>query len=133
MLYWLHYYFNRHVGQWVLPMEGTAPYHRPAQKAGEFAGPLTPVLATLSEDGNQMYLVMANGSWTKAVPCRVKLRDFRAAKASGVVISSDKLDGKPLLERKEDAVSDFPVSITPEEMSCTLPPHAVVFVTLARS
>ncbi len=133
LLYWLYYYFNRHVGQWVLQMDGTAPYHRPAQKAEEFAGPLTPVLATLSESGDEIYLVMANGSWTRAVPCRVKLRDFRAAKARGVVISSDRLDGKPLLERKDEAVSDFPVVTTPEEVSCTLPPHAIVFVTLSRS
>ncbi len=133
LLYWLYYHFNRHVGQWVLPMNGTAPYHQPGQNAGEFAGPLTPVLATLSEDGNEIYLVMANGSWTRAVPCRVKLRDFRVAKARGIVISSDQLDGKPLLERKEDAVSDLPVATTPEEVNCTLPPHAIVFVTLSRS
>ncbi len=133
LLYWLYYYFNRHVGQWVLPMDGTAPYHQPGQKAGEFAGPLTPVLATLSADGNEIYLVMVNGSWTRSVPCRLKLRDFRAAKAKGVVISNDKLDAKPLLERKEDAVSDFPVSTTPEEIGCTLGPHAIVFITLSKS
>ncbi len=86
-----------------------------------------------SADGSEIYLVMANGSWTKAVPCRVNLRDFRVAQATGVVISSDKLDAKPLLERKEDAVSDFPVATTPEEVSCTLGPHAIVFVTLSRS
>jgi hypothetical protein len=133
MLYWLYYYFNRHVGRWVLQMDGTAPYHQPGQQAREFAGPLTPVLATLSEDGNEIYLVMANGSWTRAVPCRVKLRDFRAAKAEAVVISSDDLDGKPLLERKEEAVSDLPVVTTPEEVNCTLGPHTVVFVTLSKS
>ncbi len=133
LLYWLYYYFNRHVGQWVLPMDGTAPYHQPGQKAVEFAGPLTPVLATLSADGNEMYLVVANGSWTRSVPCRIKLRDFRAATARGIVISSDKMDGKPLLQKKEDAVSDFPVAATPEELTCTLGPHAIVFVTLLRS
>ena len=133
LLYWLYYYFNRHVGQWVLQMDGSAPYHQRAQEAGESAGPLTPVLATLSGDGNELYLVMANGSWTRSVPCRVTLRGFRAAKARGVVISSDKLDGKPLLERKEEAVSDFPVATTPEEVNCTLGPHAIVFVTLSRS
>jgi hypothetical protein len=133
MLYWLYYYFNRHVGQRVLLMDGTAPYHQPGPKAAEFAGPLTPVLATLSKDGNEIYLVMANGSWTRTVPCRVKLRDFPAAQAKGIVISSDKLDGKPLLERKEEAVSDFPVSTMPEEVNCTLGPHAIAFVTISRS
>jgi hypothetical protein len=133
MLYWLYYYFNRHVGRWVLQMDGTAPYHQPGQQTAEFAGPLTPVLTTLSGDGNEIYLVMANGSWTRTVPCRVNLRDFHAAKARGVAISSDKLDGKPLLQRKEEAVSDFPVDMTGEEMNCTLGPHAIVFVTLSMS
>jgi hypothetical protein len=133
MLYWLYYYFNRHVGQWVLRTDGTAPYHQPGPGAGECAGPLTPVLATWSDDGNEMYLVMANGSWTRAVPCRVMLQGFRAARARGVVLSSNELDGKPLLEKKEEAVSDFPVGTTGEEVNCTLPPHAVVFVTLSRS
>jgi hypothetical protein len=133
LLYWLYYYFNRHVGQWVLPTDGTAPYCRPPRQAAEFAGPLTPVLATLSADGHEIYLVLANGSETKTVPCRVTLRDFRIAKATGVVLASNNLDGKPLLEKKEDAVSDFPVATTPEEVTCTLPPHAIVFVTLTKS
>ena len=133
MLYWLYYYFNRHVGPWVLQMDGTAPYHQPRREAGEFAGPLTPVLATSSGDGNEIYLAMVNGSWTRSVPCLIKLHDFRIAKARAVVISSGKLDGKPLLERKEEAVSDFPVATTPEEVNCTLEPHAIVFVTLSRS
>jgi hypothetical protein len=133
MLYWLYYYFNRHVGEWVLQMDGIAPYHQPGRGAEEFAGPLTPAVATLSGDGREIYLVMANGSWTRAVPCQVRLKDFRAAQARGVVISSDKLDGKPLLERKEEAVSDFPVETTGEVVSCTLPPHAIVFVALERS
>jgi hypothetical protein len=42
------------------------------------------------------------------------------------------LDGKPLLERNEEAVSDLPVSTTGEEVNCTLGPHAIVFVTLSR-
>jgi hypothetical protein len=133
LLYWLYYYFNRHVGQWVLPIDGTAPYHQPRPETGEYGGPLTPVLATLSGDGNEIYLVIANGSWTRAVPCRVKLRGFSAAQARGVVISSDKLEGKPLLKRKEEAVSDLPVATTGEEVNCTLGPHAVAFVTLSRS
>jgi alpha-L-arabinofuranosidase len=133
MLYWLYYYFNRHIGPWVLQMDGTAPFYEPQQGAEKFAGPLTPVLATLSEDENEIYLVMANGSWTRAVPCRLKLQGFRAAKARGIVISSNDLDGKPLLERTEDAVSDLKVDTTGEEVTCTLGPHAVAFVILSRS
>ena len=28
MLYWLYYYFNRHLGEWALLTDGTAPYYR---------------------------------------------------------------------------------------------------------
>ncbi len=130
MLYWLYYYFNRHVGQWVLRTDGTAPYHRPRKGFERFAGPITPVLATLSEDGHEIYLVIANGSWRRPVPCRVHLDGFRTAHAEGTLITSDDLNGKPLLERKADAVFNFPVRTTESEATCTLPPHSVVFLTL---
>jgi len=133
MLYWLYYYFNRHVGEWVLRMDGTAPYHQPRQEAGAFAGPLTPVLATLSRDGREIYLVIANGSWTRAVPCHVNLQNFHADHARGIVITNDKLDGKPLLENRREAVFDFPVSGSGNEANCLVPPHAIVFVTLTGS
>jgi len=55
------------------PYEVAAPYHRPRQEAQEFAGPLTPVLATLSADGHKIYLAIANGSWTRAVACHATL------------------------------------------------------------
>jgi hypothetical protein len=51
----------------------------------------------------------------------------------GFIITNDKLDGKPLLENKEEAVSDFRVSAAGNEASCVVPPHAVVFVKLAGS
>jgi hypothetical protein len=135
LLYWLYYYFNRHVGEWALATEGSAPYHQPQQAAdrAQFSGPLTPTLATLSKDGRELYLVIANGSWTQAVPCCVHLRNFAAARATGVLLTQDQLDGSPLLDRKEDAVKDFPVVHTGDDVTCLLPPHAVVFVTLERA
>ena len=135
MLYWLHYYFNRHVGEWALATDGTAPYYQPTRAADQrrFSGPLTPVLATLSRDERALALVIANGSWTRAVPCRVALRNFAADRITGVVLSSDNLDASSLLARKEDAVQDFPVTREGNTVTCTLPPHAVVFVTLEES
>ncbi len=132
MLYWLYYYFNRHVGEWALATDGTAPFHQPklAADRAQFSGPLTPVLATLSKDERELYLVIANGSWTRSVPCRVQLRNFVAARATGVLLSSDQLDGPPLLDKKEDAVTNFPLAYAGDEVTCTLPAHAVLFVTL---
>ena len=134
MLYWHYYYYNRHLGEWALTMEGVAPYHQPKQEPDRalFSGPLTPALTTLSRDGREIYLVIANGSWARAVPCRVHLQNFTAARATGVALTSHRLDGSPLLGQKEDAVRDFPVACDGTGVTCTLPPHAVVFVTLER-
>jgi hypothetical protein len=120
-------------GRW--PPMVSRPYYQPKQEAdrAQFSGPLTPVLATLSKDERELYLVIANGSWTRSVPCRVHLRNFAAARATGVLLTQDQLDGSPLLDRKEDAVKDFPVVHTGDDVTCLLPPHAVVFVTLERA
>lgn len=136
MLYWLYYYFNRHVGDRALELEGTAPYFVPGPgddpwtKPGELAGPRTPVLATLGADGRTIFLMMANASWDQPADCRVTLRNFAARQAQGVVLSSDNPDARPLLERTEDFVRPLPVNLTPGGLACTLPPHSVSFLTL---
>ena len=66
------------------------------------------------------------------MPCRVQLRNFAVGRAEGVLLTSDRLDGAPLLGRKEDAIMSFPVTQEGSEVTCTLPAHAVVFVTLER-
>lgn len=134
MLYWLYYYFNRCVGETVLPLDGVAPYYEPQAKVDRehFSGPLTPVLATRSKDRKSLYLVIANGSWSRPVPCTAHLVNFAASRLTGVVLSNDKLDGKPLLERKEDLVADYPAKLEAGRVTCAIPPHAVVFLTLTQ-
>ncbi len=133
MLYWLYYYFNRHLGESALQVDGSAPWYRSTRATAELEGPLTPVLASLSSDGHQVYLVIANGSWSRSVPCRVTLRNFRPTSATGIVITNNNLDGKPLLDRKEDAVSDFPIHTAADSADFIMPAHAVVFIMLASS
>jgi len=135
MAYWLFYYFNRHLGEWALDIEGVAPYYQPKEKSdrAKFSGPQTPVLATLSKDESELYLVIANGSWTKPASCNASLANFTAAASAGVMISNDDLDRSPLLDRKEDAVKDFPFAIENGELSCVIPAHSVAFITLRRA
>ena len=109
-----------------MPAKGDDPLTKP----GEFPGPLTPVLATLSQDGKSICLVIVNGSWRRTVPCEVRLRNFEPAAAEGAILSHGDPDGKPLLERKSDAVADFPIALRGQQLACTLPPHSVVFVTV---
>lgn len=130
MTYWLYHYFNRHAGRWVVSIEGTAPYYQGTAAGRVCRGPLTPVVATLGEDGRRLMLIVANGSWGQAVPCRIDARNFAARTAQAVVLSHADPDGYPLLERKEDLVRDLPVSLDGPRLAFTLPPHAVVFVTV---
>jgi len=129
-------YFNRHLGEWALELHGTAPYYVPSAgdassfKEGEYGGPQTPVLATLSKDGSALYVVIANGSWSKAAPCRIEVRNFPISQAHGILLTHTDPDGRPLLERKDDAVSPLPVSIENDVLTCVIPPHAVAFLTM---
>ncbi len=132
MLYWLYYHFNRHVGEWVVDIEGTAPYHVPERaEARSFSAPMTPVLATCSKDGRTLYLVIVNAS-SLPVPCRAEMRNFRPAEATQIALSHADLDGKPLLERAEDFVVDFPMALIGDQLDGVLPPHSVVFMTVRK-
>ena len=132
MNYWLYYYFNRHAGRWVLAIDGTAPYHEGSAGGRTYRGPLTPVVATLSADAQQLYLVLANGSWQATVPARVTLRGFVPRRGTGVVLSHSDPDGDPFLARREDLVRDLSVEIQGQELTTVLPPHAVAFVAIQR-
>ena len=133
MLYWLYYYFNRHVGQTVVELSGTSPYHTP-QRADQLAlsMPLTPALATISQDRRTLFLIVVNGSWNRPVPFQVELRHFQPGQLTGVLLSHDDPDGKPLVERKEEFVHDFPATITGNILRGTIPAHAVVFLSVLR-
>ncbi|HUT33533.1 MAG TPA: hypothetical protein VNE39_08650 [Planctomycetota bacterium] len=130
MFYWLYHCFNRHVGDHVLAIEGTAPFHTGRIGKAEVTGPLTPVLVTASDDGKTVYVVMANGSWAKAYPCRIALRGFDPAKADGIALSHSDPDAHPFVDRREDVVADLPVKLAGREVAFTLPAHSVAFITL---
>ncbi len=90
------------------------------------------MLATLTEDGTELYLVIANGLWDRAVPCRVAVKNFDPVEVAGIVLSHPDPDGKPLLESKEEGVSDLPVLLDGDVLTCTIPPHCVAFISLTR-
>lgn len=136
MLYWLHRTFNEHTGPTLLKISGTAPYYQPDPKTPAaqtlLPGPLTPAVATQSADGNTLYLTIANASWTQYFPCTIQLKHFRPQSATATVLSSSDSKASPLLVKKEDFVSDFPVKTTGPSVQYTLPPHCVVFLTLKK-
>ncbi|MBI4976454.1 MAG: carbohydrate binding domain-containing protein [Spirochaetes bacterium] len=136
MIYWLYYYFNRGLGDWVLGMNGTAPFFTPKKyTAGDErmpSVPATPIMASITEDGGTMQLMAVNASWTQTVPAEITLKDFTAASADGIVLSSGDTNAHPLLERAEDFVSALPVTIKASGISMTLPPHSIAFITVKK-
>lgn len=135
MFYWLFYHFNRHVGEWALETDGTAPWYKPAEGVftkRDASGPLTPMLASLDATGKTLYVVVVNGSWEQTVPCEITLASFPATQATGVYLSDDDLDAYPLVKRKEDFVKPLPLALESDVLRCDLPPHSTVFIDVAR-
>jgi len=130
MNYWLYYYFNRHAGRWVLGIDGTAPYHEGAASGRAYRGPLTPMVATLSADEQQLYLIVANGSWQQTVPAQVTLRGLVPRHGTGVVLSHADPDGDPFLNRRDELVHDLEIEIQGAQLTAKLPPHSVAFLTI---
>ena len=89
-------------------------------------------MATLSDDGSQLFVILASGSWTRTVPCQIELREFLQRQATGIVLSHSDSDGDPFLKRKEDLVSELKVEMNGSQLTTRLPPHAVAFITLQR-
>jgi hypothetical protein len=104
----------------ALATDGTASYYQSARADPALAGPSTPVLASLSSNERQIFLVMANGSWSCAVPCRTDVRGFGRFSATGVALGNAQLDDKPLLRSKEEFVSALPLNVSEEMLSCAL-------------
>ncbi len=132
MNYWLYYYFNRHAGHWVLSLDGTAPYLEGTAKKASAQGALTPAVATLSADGTRLFLIVANGSWTREVPCRIVLKSFPPLRAKGNVLSDSDPDSDPFLERPDRLVHELALAVRGVELQAALPPHSVAFVTVER-
>ena len=130
MNYWLYYYFNRHVCPWVVAIDGTAPYYQGTVYGRTYRGPLTPAVATLSDDGRRLAIIVANGSWQRAMPCRMETRHFTARRAEAVLLTHSDPEGNPLLADKDELVRALPVSLEGAHLTFTLPAHAVAFVSL---
>ena len=130
MNYWLSYYFQRHLGQTVLDLRGTAPYHEGTYEERVYRGPITPAVVTIDADSRRLYAIVANGSWTRSIPCRIELSGFSPGKAAGIVLSNSNPDASPFLNRKEDLVGDLAVHLDGPRLTATLPPHSVTFLTL---
>jgi hypothetical protein len=125
MLFWLFKHFIANTGDKVLAMSGSGPWE-------DKLGPVTPLVATLSGDGRTMFITIANGSWSKAVPMDLMLKDFAAKSTSAVVLTQASEDADPLLPDAIDPCTPLPLKLDGDRVTGALPPHAVVFMTIDR-
>jgi len=140
MLYWLYYYFLRHVGDNLVDFVGTAPFYPAIDRKTEDAttGPVTPVLLTTDTRQQCVFCIIANGSWSNDVPCRFLLKNYPGRLVSKVLLSDDDLDRNPLLNTKDGFVRDIQMNVEVDRQSKstivtgTIPARSVVFLTLER-
>ncbi|HQF13088.1 MAG TPA: hypothetical protein PLS55_04265 [Thermogutta sp.] len=140
MLYWLYYYFLRHVGDNLVDFVGTAPFYPAIDHKTEDAatGPVTPVLLTTDTRQQCVFCIIANGSWSNDVPCRFLLKNYPGRLVSKVLLSDDDLDRNPLLNTKDGFVRDIQMNVEVDRQSKstivtgTIPARSVVFLTLER-
>ena len=131
MLYWLYYYFNRHLGSELVAFEGEAPFYKaPSDPEGAFAAPLTPLVVTREPNGNRLWIILANGSWQTSVPMQLRFRGFRPARYIGTLLTDHDLDGKPLLPPGKTFARPFQARLVEGELRGELPAHSVVFLTV---
>ncbi|MCJ7751982.1 MAG: hypothetical protein MUQ65_12945 [Armatimonadetes bacterium] len=138
--YYLNYYLRQYVGDEVLTTSGTCPYYEQKDVPSDYrytgvvydvSMPEAPVLATRSADGKTVYLVAANATAEKSLPCRVELKGFRAQTAEGKRLSGDP-DGAPLVDKESDVMSALPVKLAADGGSIAFDaaPHSVSFISL---
>ncbi len=138
MPYWLLYHFDRFVGEDILDIAGTCPYYTATNKEHHevqtsITGPLSPVLASLSKDKQELYYIIANGSSNKSVASTLHCNGFTPQSVSGIILSEDDYQtGSPLVENESDFVKPFQAAIIENAISCKIPPHCIVMIKAKR-
>lgn len=134
MPYWLNYYFADYIGDEILDISGTCPYYTATKKehfkvTTPISGPIAPVLASFDKEKQELYYIIANGSWTKSIPCDLTSTGFKPGSVSGIIMSDDDYkQAHPLVHQESDFVKPFQATVKGNTISCTIPPHSIVMM-----
>ncbi len=134
MRYWLYYYFNRHMGDWVLDIKGTAP-QQSMRTGKDKTIPVvkTPPLVTVNSNKTEMYLMVANGDWKNDCPCNMTVTGMNITSISAVVLNNGDANASPWIHQQSEFVSPQAMTLATtagqSKISFTLPAHSVVFAT----
>ncbi|MEK6795266.1 MAG: hypothetical protein AABZ39_10840 [Spirochaetota bacterium] len=129
MLYWLYYYFNRHVGDWVVAMSGTSPTHR-SPDARDL--PRVPCLASVSDDEKRLFLMLVNSSMKNSADASISVNGFKLSSSSieAVSLTHAEVNGSPVLSTKEEFVHPLTVVERDGSLVFTMPSKSVAFITV---
>lgn len=134
MMYWLYYYFSRYVGSGLphIVSSGLPEYKTKYLTVNKIVD-LCPTIITTSEDSKELYIISANGSWAKDIPCTIKTSKFTFNSVEGTFLSSDDKAAHPVVKNKSDFVKSLTVDITKDGIKYVLPKHSVAFLKLSNS
>jgi len=135
-LYWLYYYFSRYTGRYRLDVEGIAPVSMLEDSEGaDRVGLVTPVLATMSDRADAVYLAILNGSWSNQYSATIRPSgDAVWTSASGVALSHDDPDAVGVVDGPPDAlVSPAQVTVYWNRIAFGLPPRSLVLLRVGVS
>ncbi len=136
LMYWLYHQFNRHVGEQVIAISGSAPYWQaaagedPQIRPGTYGGPLTPLLATRGADGKSVLLVVANASLSRQIPATVTLKGAAPREVQATLLRQDDPEANPLVDQAADVLRALSVTTEGNRLRFDLPGHSVAFVRL---
>lgn len=141
-LYWFYYYMSRFVGDLVLSTIGRTVLFTdssntsPGMAEAAFRTcSLLPLLATKSDDDRYLYLVVANLDFANDYPVTIRLSNFNPITGLAYVLTSSAPN--PIQQSTWDAygvnpVQPFPIEVSSNTVSFTIPKHSVVFIRLAQ-
>jgi len=137
MIYWLYRHFPQYVGENILDITGECPYYSATRKEhfqvkDRVTGPLTPVLASYDPQDDELFFIIANGSWTKSVPSVIESVGFTGKEVSAIILSHDDPEAHPLVAKESDIINPLAVQLAGNQIRFTTPPHSVVFIRATR-
>ncbi|MBI2299445.1 MAG: hypothetical protein HYU66_10975 [Armatimonadetes bacterium] len=130
MIYYAREDYLRGASSWQMLSAVRSPGFGTLTRAGELPGPLTPVLATSADRGRTVYVVIANASLDRDVPCTLRLKGKTVQRALGTLLRQADPDAPPLVHSEAEVVSVLPVKVDGETLTLTIPSHGVVFVAV---
>jgi len=92
-----------------------------------------PALITVSDDGNMLYAMLVNASWTQDWPGTITVKDFAISWSTGTVLVNDDLDAIPLVQNREDFVHPLALDVADSTVRFVLPAHSVAFLAIGRA